>query len=228
MNAYHILLVEDEEELLSLNTRRLLAEGYQVTGAKTLAQAREALETTPDLIVLDILMPDGSGLDFCRDLRASSHVPVIFLTNVTGKQQIVAGLRMGGDDYLEKPFDPAELLARMEALLRRVALLQESGAALTAGNLTLDLIRHKAAVDGKNLPLTPKEFQLLAILLRNRNRYASSEELYVGVWGMAACDSRTVAAHISHLRLALRQGGANFTIEHQRLRGYRLRKKMET
>lgn len=221
MNPYHILLVEDEADLLEHNRRRLQAEGYRVSGTRTLREAeRSAKDDPPDLIVLDIQLPDGSGLDFCRDLRAYFQAPVIFLTNMVGKQRIVEGLRAGGDDYLEKPFSMEELLARIEAQLRRAAMLQRTETRLTQGTLELDLIRQQAYFGGKDLLLKPKEFQLLALLIRNRNRYATAGELYTGVWGQAATDSRTVAAHISMLRLRLRD--APFVIEHERSRGYRL------
>ena len=205
MKPYHILLVEDEPEFLTFNTRHLEAEGYRVTGAATLLEARRAVQAeAPDLVVLDVLLPDGSGLDFCRDLRADTGVPVIFLTSLGERDQIVAGLRSGGDDYLSKPYHIEELVARVEAQLRRAALLRQTGDAPEIQGLELDLIRQRARWEGRDMNLRPKEFQLLALLAQSRNRWSTADELYTAVWGMAACDTRTVAMHLSALRLKLR------------------------
>lgn len=224
MKPYHILLVEDEPEFLTFNTRHLEAEGYRVTAATTLLEARQAVRADPpDLVVLDILLPDGSGLDFCRDLRADTGVPVIFLTTLGEQEQIVAGLRSGGDDYLTKPYHIEELVARIEAQLRRAALLQTAGDAPEIKGLTLDLIRQRARWEGRDMNLRPKEFQLLALLVQSRNRWRSADELYTAVWGMAACDTRTVAMHLSALRLKLQaETGNALDVEHVRRRGYRL------
>lgn len=224
MKPYHVLLVEDEPEFLTFNARHLEAEGYRVTAAATLQEAGWAVRSDPpDLVVLDILMPDGSGLDFCRDLRADTGVPVIFLTSLGEQEQIVAGLRAGGDDYLTKPYHIGELVARVEAQLRRAALLRQAGDAPEIRGLTLDLIRQRAFWEGRDMNLRPKEFQLLALLARSRNRWRSAAELYTAVWGMAACDTRTVAMHLSFLRLKLQAGTGNaLEVEHARGRGYRL------
>lgn len=224
MKPYHILLVEDEPEFLTFNTRHLEAEGYRVTGAATLLEARRAVQAeAPDLVVLDVLLPDGSGLDFCRDLRADTGVPVIFLTTLGEQEQIVAGLRSGGDDYLTKPYHIGELVARVEAQLRRAALLQTAGDAPEIEGLTLDLIRQRARWEGRDMNLRPKEFQLLALLARSRNRWSTADELYTAVWGMAACDTRTVSMHLSALRLKLQaETGNALDVEHVRRRGYRL------
>lgn len=224
MKPYHILLVEDEPEFLTFNTRHLEAEGYRVTGAATLLEAQKAVRTDPpDLVVLDVLLPDGSGLDFCRELRGASGAPVIFLTSLSEQDQIVAGLRSGGDDYLTKPYHIGELIARVEAQLRRAALLRESGNGPEIEGLALDLIRQRARWRGRDMNLRPKEFQLLALLARNKNRWSTAAELYTGVWGMAPCDTRTVAMHLSSLRLRLRAETAGaLDVEHARQRGYRL------
>lgn len=224
MKPYHVLLVEDEPEFLAFNARRLEAEGYRVSCAATLREARLAVRADPpDLVVLDILMPDGSGLDFCRDLRADTGVPVIFLTSLGERDQIVAGLRSGGDDYLSKPYHIEELVARVEAQLRRAALLRQTGDAPEIQGLELDLIRQRARWEGRDMNLRPKEFQLLALLAQSRNRWSTADELYTAVWGMAACDTRTVAMHLSALRLKLQaETGDALDVEHVRRRGYRL------
>lgn len=217
MKPYHVLLVEDEPEFLAFNARRLEAEGYRVSCAATLREARLAVRADPpDLVVLDILMPDGSGLDFCRDLRADTGVPVIFLTSLGERDQIVAGLRSGGDDYLSKPYHIEELVARVEAQLRRAALLRQTGDAPEIQGLELDLIRQRARWEGRDMNLRPKEFQLLALLAQSRNRWSTADELYTAVWGMAAM-------HLSALRLKLQaETGDALDVEHVRRRGYRL------
>lgn len=223
MKPYHILLVEDDGEILEENRRRLEAEGYRVSAASGLTEARRAVqEAPPDLAVLDIMLPDGSGLDLCRELRAATPVPVLFLTSLADRKQVVDGLRAGGDDYLPKPYHLDELLARVEALLRRVELLRASPDALEHGGLRLDLIRQRAYWRERDLLLKPKEFQLLVLLMKHRNRYSTLEELYAGVWGLSAVDPRPVITHISTLRLRLKQAGCALDVEHIRGRGYRM------
>lgn len=224
MRPYHILLVEDEPVLCSDNAARLEEEGYRVTTAGTVTAAQKAVEAEPpDLTVLDILLPDGSGLDFCRDLRARTDAPVIFLTSLAEQDQVVAGLRAGGDDYLTKPYHIEELIARIEAQLRRTALLHSAGDRLGGDGLELDLIRQRGTWRGRDLGLRPKEFQMLVLLLRGKNRFVPAAELYAGVWGMIPCDTRTVAMQVSSLRLRLRaETGGALDVEHARGRGYRL------
>lgn len=225
MKPYHILLVEDDRTILNHNRRRLEKEGYRVAIAMNIAEARQRLrEHTPDLIVLDILLPDGSGLDLCRDLHGLGSVSVLFLTCLADSDQVIQGLRAGGDDYIVKPYRMEELLARIEAQLRRTALLRQS-AAEAGGPLRLDEINHRAYWKDHDLLLSPKEFQLLALLMRTRNRYATADELYTAVWGLAVCeDPRTVTSHIYSLRKKLEStaGQHHATIENIRMRGYRL------
>ncbi len=224
MKHYHILLVEDDQEVLAGNARRLEAEGYRVSAAATIAQARKIVRAeAPDLVVLDIMLPDGSGLELCGELRAAAPVPVLFLTSLDDRKQVVEGLRAGGDDYLTKPYHLEELVARVEALLRRVELLRGATEFQEWGGLRLDLIRQRAYWQEKDLLLRPKEFQVLALLMRNRNRCTSSEELYAGVWGQTAIDTRPVMTHVSTLRLKLIKAGCAVDVEHLRGRGYRLK-----
>ena len=222
MKPYHILLVEDDQPIMDENARRLEAEGYRVSAAATLAEGRSAVRAqAPDLAVVDILLPDGSGLDLCRELRAAA-VPVLFLTSLADRQQVVDGLRAGGDDYLTKPYHLDELVARIEALLRRMELLRTWDESPELGGVRLDLLRQRAYRQGEDLLLKPKEFQLLALLMKHRNRYTPLEELYAGVWGQTAVDPRPVIAHLSTLRLKLAAAGCALEIQHVRVRGYRL------
>lgn len=223
MKTYHILLVEDDRAVLEGNRRLLEAEGYRVSAADSIAAARRRLPNgPPDLAVLDILLPDGSGLDLCRELRAATPVPVLFLTSLADRKQVVDGLRAGGDDYLTKPYHREELTARVGALLRRVELLRACPESLELAHLRLDLIRQCAYWRERDLLLKPKEFQILALLMKNRNRCTTAEELYTGAWGQTAIDTRTVASHISTLRLKLKQAGCELDVEHIRGRGYRV------
>lgn len=226
MRPYRILLVEDDKTVLEENCRRLEAEGYRVSATDTVLEARKLLAAgPPDLAVLDILLPDGSGLDLCRELRSVTPVPVLFLTGLGDRKQVVDGLRAGGDGYLTKPCHLDELVARVEALLRRVELLRASPDSLELDGLRLNLIRQHAYWQERDLLLKPKEFQILALLMKNRNRYSTTEELYTGVWGQSAIEPRPVIVHISSLRLRLEKAGCALDVEHVRGRGYRIKTK---
>lgn len=226
MTPYHILLVEDEAAIRDFVRKRLLAEGYRVSEAENIKEVGMLLQKGhPDLIVLDIMLPDGSGLELCRDLRGITRAPVLFATSLGEKSQIVQGLRAGADDYIVKPFDVDELVARIEALLRRVERMQAGKPSPSIGLLTLEPNERRAKWAGKDLVLSPKEYYILSVLCRNRNRFTTAEELYSEVWGMSAQeDVRTVKVHISGLRRKLRQavGGNVLELVSQKERGYRL------
>ncbi len=226
MRPYHILLVEDEKVIRDFACRRLKSEGYQVSEAENIKEARLVLQNSqPDLIVLDIMLPDGSGLDFCRNLRGITAAPVLFATSLGEKSQIVQGLRAGADDYIVKPIDAEELVARVEALLRRSEYRQSSPIETPIRKLTLQPKERRAKWAGTDLLLSPKEYQILSVLCRNRNRFTTAEELYSEVWGMSAQeDVRTVKVHISGLRRKLRQaaGDSALELDYKKDRGYRL------
>lgn len=180
MGKQMILLVEDNEQIVRGNERMFARKGYGTAAALTLAAARRAMrEQPPDLIVLDIMLPDGSGLDFIAELRQASRVPVLLLTGLTTPEDVVRGLKAGGDDYLTKPYDFDVLLARAQALLRRAEQIPEM---LTRGRLTLDVAAGIAALDGTDLLLTQKEFALLLLFTQNGERIISNEYLYEKVW----------------------------------------------
>ncbi|MDD3228126.1 MAG: response regulator transcription factor [Oscillospiraceae bacterium] len=180
MGKQMILLVEDNEQIVRGNERMFARKGYGTAAALTLAAARRAMrEQPPDLIVLDIMLPDGSGLDFIAELRQASRVPVLLLTGLTTPEDVVRGLKAGGDDYLTKPYDFEVLLARAQALLRRAEQIPEK---LTRGRLTLDVAAGIAALDGTDLLLTQKEFALLLLFTQNGERIISNEYLYEKVW----------------------------------------------
>lgn len=226
MAAAKILLIEDSVEISDYNTKCLEEAGYPVASATTLAEARKKMESfLPDLIVLDIMLPDGSGIDFCREIRAVMTCPVLFLTNLTELSQLVRGLRAGGDDYMRKPYRIEELIARIEANLRRAAM--SSSMKMTAGNdvLTLDARSQRASLNDRDLLLKPKEYHILDYLMQNRSRYVSASELYAEIWGMSSNeDVRTVFVHISNIRSKLKNTDPRGRIEigKSKLKGYRL------
>jgi len=220
-NRATILLVEDDPDIMLANREALEMEGYRVLTADTLSAGREAMENeNPDLIVLDITLPDGNGLEYCREIRGISGVRILFLSALNTREDSVAGIRAGGDDYLPKPYLIDELLARVEALMRRGKLIEMEEPPLRLGALTIDFTPRRALLCGEDLLLKPKEFALLEILARNRDRYTTAKELYEKAWGMdAAGDVRTVKVRVSSLRQKL---GGGFDVESSRGEGYRL------
>jgi DNA-binding response OmpR family regulator len=167
----------------------------------------------PDLVVLDLMLPEVDGLEVCRRLRRDPRtvaVPIIMLTAKTDEVDRVVGLEMGADDYVAKPFSPKELVARVRAVLRRTRPVGEVAQVLTSGPLTLDTARHRVAVGGRSLELTPKEFELLQALMEAAGRVLSREYLLGRVWGYARADeieSRTVDVHVRRLRAKLGEEG---------------------
>lgn len=200
-----ILLVEDERGLLVTLSDRLRNEGYEV---ETAADGQTGLDRASagqfDLIILDIMLPRKNGLDICRDLRQrGSTTPILMLTARGQVVDKVLGLKIGADDYLTKPFDMMELLARTEALLRRPA---SPTAANTHqfGNLRVDLRSTTVSRDGEKITLSAREFQLLRYFIEHRGETLSREELLKNVWGYAALPAtRTVDVHVAWLRQKL-------------------------
>ena len=217
MSAKRILLVEDNEQIMRGNECMLTRRGYEVISALTLTEARSAVQTRiPDLFVLDIMLPDGSGLDFMAELRRQSQAPVLLLTGLTTPEDIVRGLTAGGDDYLAKPYDFEVLLARVEALLRRAENVPEK---LVRGRLSLDVAADVATFDGNDLLLTQKEFLLLLIFVQNEKRFISAEYLYEKVWKQAlAGNSNTLKTTINRLREKIKNSG--YRIAWSRGEGY--------
>lgn len=226
MTAYHILLVEDEAVMRAFISDRLTAEGYRVSEAENITQAGMLIKLEqPDLIVLDILLPDGSGLELCRDLRGITYAPILFVTCLSEKSQIIQGLRAGADDYIVKPFDADELIARIEVQLRRMKQFRQSNADIIPAPLTFEPNERRAKWNGTDLVLSPKEYLLLSVLCRNRNRFTTAEELYSEIWGMSVQeDVRTVKVHISGLRRKLSHvaGEQAPALVFRKHRGYRL------
>ncbi|HEX5417816.1 MAG TPA: response regulator transcription factor [Chloroflexota bacterium] len=206
-----ILIVEDERDLSNLVRRHLEEEGHRVLQAFDGPSAvQSAAQEHPDLVVLDWMLPRLDGLEVCRRVRRESIVPILMLTARSEEIDRVLGLEVGADDYLTKPFSIRELLARVRALLRRVELDRDGQAAESApslldlGSLRVDLAEHVASLDGSPLELTPKEFDLLALLARNPGRAFARDYLIEKVWGYDAGGfDRTVDTHILRLRKKL-------------------------
>lgn len=213
MNKQNILIVEDNPEIICINKAALQSAGYQVSEAATLKQAKNTLSSfSPDLIVMDILLPDGSGLDFCREIRDTTDAPILFLTVLGESDQIIEGLRSGGDDYITKPYNVDEFLARIEARLRYKERLSDKWKSIQLADIEIDYTAQRAYVNGKDILLKPKEFSLLSVLIRKNKRYITTEILYREVWGEEClADTRTVKTHIYNLRSKLKESSIKIT-----------------
>jgi DNA-binding response OmpR family regulator len=207
-----VLVIEDDQAVAEPLVRALRHEGYAVDHAWSGSAALEQLERCPpDLLVLDLGLPEVDGLEVCRLLRATGvHVPVLMLTARTGEIDAVAGLDAGADDYVTKPFRLGELLARVRALLRRRGGEAGSSRVLGAADVLLDLSSRRVALDGEEVVLSHKEFDLLAALLRRAGTVVSREQLMREVWQTAWMgSSKTLDMHVSWLRRKLGDDAAN-------------------
>ena len=204
MSKTRILLIEDEENIASFVAMYLKKDGFEVDTAATGARGLElAAREQPQAVILDLMLPDMDGFDVCRRLRRDSDVPVIMLTARDAATDKVVGLELGADDYITKPFDPRELVARVKSVLRRVQRRGQAGGGvkLMAGELTLDPDRHEVAIAGEPVKMTAKEFDLLHYLLTNRGLALSRQQLLEHVWGYDFLgDTRTVDVHINQVR----------------------------
>jgi len=202
--ARTILVVDDETTLRETLVEALELEGYRAIPA---ADGREALARFradhPDLVLLDLMLPELSGVEVCRILRAESAVPIIMLTAKDGEVDKVVGLELGADDYVTKPFSLRELTARIRAIFRRTeqAAPPDSQAPVTVGRVQVDLAGHRILRDGEAVPLKPKAFELLAFLLGHQGQVFTRDQLLERVWGYDyAGETRTVDVHVHWLR----------------------------
>ena len=213
--AHRVLVVDDEERmrsLLRLHLGRVFHVSEAASGAEAIAMMDEGRF---DAVVLDILMPDASGWEVCRKIREEHDTPVLMLTALSDVEDKLEAFEAGADDYLTKPFDPRELVARLEALIRRAEGRREperkeaSRSVLVFPHLVIDLDARTVTADGERVALTPKEFDLLAFLARAPGKAFTREELLLKVWGDAAfAETRTVDAHVKTLRGKLGRGKA--------------------
>jgi two-component system response regulator RegX3 len=202
---YRVLVVEDEAGLAESVRYSLDAEGFDVTVMATGIDGLEAARHgSPDVVVLDLMLPQMSGLDVCRQIRTFSDVPIIMLTAKDAESDKVAGLELGADDYMTKPFSIRELIARIRAQIRRrskTGMLAETAEVLRGGPVEVDIDAHIVRVNGETVDLRPKEFDLLESLMRRKDRLAARHTLIDEVWGPSYFgDTKTLDVHIKRLR----------------------------
>jgi DNA-binding response OmpR family regulator len=217
-----ILVVDDEPNIVELAKLYLEQEGYRVESVGNGSDALLRLNSAkPSLIVLDLMLPDIDGFEVCRQIRKKSDIPILMLTARKEDVDKIVGLELGADDYLTKPFNPRELVARIKAILRRYQSGLRPGQAIEVGNLRIDPARHEATIDGQPLRLRTKEFDLLATLAQNLGVVLTRDRLLEMVWETDYYgETRTVDIHINHLRDKL--SGANASIETVRGLGYKM------
>ena len=205
MNGYTIMIIDDESQMRELVRTFLEAERYTVIEATDGVHALSLIdETTPDLYLVDVMMPFMDGFQFAQEVKRNDSTPIIFLSAKGDEWDRVNGLKLGGDDYIVKPFHPAELLARIESVLRRTYQNTQPVDLLRAGPLVIDAEAHAITVNGKQLSVTLKEFGLLQLFAKNQGRVFSREQLLQMIWGEDhKSTERTVDTHIKTLRLKL-------------------------
>ena len=208
-NANKVLVVDDEEHIVELARLYLAREGYEIESVGDGALAVERFNRVhPDLVILDVMLPNVDGITICKELRKSSPVPILMLTARDEVTDKVVGLEVGADDYLTKPFHPQELVARTKALLRRTKVEPDQPKLISAGNLEIDLERHEVRFESQKIQLRPKEFDLLALLARHPGRVYRRNELLDLVWGYDFPGyTRTVDVHVQQVREKLDAGG---------------------
>jgi two-component system phosphate regulon response regulator PhoB len=201
----HILVVDDEPDILEIVKFNLETEGYRVSCARTEREGRRAIRSGPDLILLDIMLPDGSGYELCRALKedkATRHIPIIMLTAKGEEDDVVLGLRLGADDYVTLPFGVQELVERIEALFRRMQ--REDQTLIRRDGFELDIERRRVTIDGVSVDFTRTEFDILQTLAHRPGRVYTRDQLVRHAIGInALVGDRTVDVHVSSLRRKL-------------------------
>jgi len=216
-NHGYLLLVEDELHIQESNKNILERRGYEIRQAYDLAEARAIMaDEQPRAIVLDIQLPDGNGLDFLREIRKTSNVPVLMLTAMGTPEDIVKGLEAGGDDYLPKPYGLSIFLKRVEALLRRASIIPDK---LVVGPIVIDTASNRAYINGVDIGLQPKELSLLAQFMQHQEKIMTAEHLYEKVWGQKMLgDESAIRKAVSNIRAKL--DGSGYTIVSSKGEGY--------
>ncbi|MRG29406.1 response regulator transcription factor [Laceyella tengchongensis] len=207
MRTEKILLIDDEVGILNMLEKILLKEGFHsIVKATSSKEALQAVETTPfDIIVLDVMLPDSDGFDLCRKLRNVTEAPILFLSARSSDFDKLTGLGIGGDDYITKPFNPLEVVARINAHLRRNSILKKSMQAKPTkwdfGSFSVNKETGQLFVNGKEVRCTAKEYDLMIFLCEHPNQIFTTSQLYEQVWdSMLMGDEKTVAVHVSKLR----------------------------
>ncbi len=205
-----ILVVEDEESYQDALNVGLSVEGFVVVGATNIAEARKLLlSAKPDLVLLDVMLPDGSGIDYCRELHDTTHIPVIMVTARTSEVDVVLGLEIGAADYVTKPYRLRELVARIRAVLRRPATTNDDEV-ITFGDLRIDFTRRTVTRKNENVELSRKEFDLLALFATRLGQVVTREVCLDTLWwGLELSDTRTLDTHVKRLRQKIEEDPAN-------------------
>ncbi len=219
-----ILLVEDEAAYRDPLAFKLGRDGFDVVAVATGPEALTALTEETDLVLLDLMLPGMSGIEVCRAIRARSRVPIIMVTAKDGEIDKVVGLEIGADDYVTKPYSYRELVARMNAVLRRTAPAEQEETVLRVGPLTMDVDRHEVLLRGEPLALPLREFELLEFLLRNAGRVLTRGQIIDRVWGPGYVgDTKTLDVHVKRLRARIEDDpGHPGLIETVRGLGYKM------
>ncbi|MCL2793076.1 MAG: response regulator transcription factor [Spirochaetaceae bacterium] len=217
MDNNYLLLVEDDKNVQASNKRILERRGYKVRQAYTLAEAKAIIgEEAPSAIVLDIMLPDGNGLDFLRQFRKTSNIPVLVLTAMDTSDDVICGISAGGDNYLTKPYDLDIFVAQVAALLRRSQLIPET---LSAGLLKLDTTSGMAFVNGEDMLLSKKEYSLLQLFVQHPDKTMNADYLFEKVWGHGMpLDTSALRNMVYKLRKKLE--GSGYTVSSERSEGY--------
>ena len=209
-----VLIVDDDENISEVIKMYLENSGYDTKVSHNGREAQEFfVQYKPDLVLLDVMLPSVDGIDVLKWIRKQSEIPVIMLTAKGETFDKVLGLELGADDYIVKPFEPKEMVARVKAVLRRYSVENEDKEVLKFPDLTVDINSYNVTFKGEDIKMPPKEFELLYFLASNKNRVFTREQLLCEVWGYDyPGDSRTVDVHIKRLREKL-HGGANWELE---------------
>lgn len=200
-----ILIVDDEQKIVDLLVHNLTREGYNTIEANDGQTAINlALEKRPDLILLDVMLPRIDGLTVCKKIKNAYNVPILMVSAKDDELDKIVGLELGADDYITKPFNPEELIARVNAIIRRCSknnVLSEKAGLIKAGNLTIDDELKKVVVDGKEVKLTPTEYNILKFLTQNKGKVYSIDEIYTNIWEEESFAAENIiAVHIRHIR----------------------------
>ncbi|CAB4870324.1 unannotated protein [freshwater metagenome] len=200
-----VLIVEDEPSYVDALSIGLVGEGFVVAAASTIADARTQFAAVkPDILLLDVMLPDWSGIDFCRELRATSAVPIIMVTARSEEVDVILGLEFGASDYVTKPYRLRELIARIRAVLRRSGSEPASDVIMSIGEFRIDTIRRSVVRDGVELELSRKEFDLLALFASRLGQVVTRDECLDEIWwGRDLADTRTLDTHVKRLRQKL-------------------------
>ena len=223
----HVFFVEDDLSLINGLTYAMRKEGYEITVARTSLEADRLWENGKyDLVILDVSLPDGSGFDFCKKIRAVSRVPIMFLTAADEETDIIMGLDIGADDYITKPFKLAVFLSRINALLRRSSNFSQPDTELSSNGITIQMLKGEGYKNGEPLELTSGEYKLLCLFMENPNVVLSAEQILGRLWDCEGnfIDNKTLTVYIRRLRMKIEDDpGKPEKIVTVRGRGYKWR-----